>query len=76
MEDDMNRSQHLDWCKKRALEFIKVGDCQQAYASMASDMRKHSETDNHPAIDMGFQMLFGGLLNTAPEMEKYINGFN
>ena len=72
----MDRSEHLEWCKKRALEFIEAGDLQQAYASMASDMRKHPETANNPAIDMGFQMIFGGLLSTAPEMEKYINGFN
>ncbi len=72
----MERSEHLEWCKKRALEFIKTGDLQQAYASMASDMRKHPETGNHPAIDMGFQMMFGGMLSTGPEMEKFINGFN
>ena len=72
----MDRSEHLEWCKKRALEFIKAGDLQQAYASMASDMRKNSETENNPAIDMGFQMMFGGMLSTVPEMEKYINGFN
>lgn len=72
----MNRSEHVEWCKKRALEYTKVGDLQQAYTSMASDMRKHPETQNHPAIDLGFQMMFGGMLNKVPEMEKFINGFN
>ena len=34
---EMIRQEHLDWCKKRALEYCDKGDVQDAFASMASD---------------------------------------
>jgi hypothetical protein len=72
----MTRSEHLQWCKNRALEYCDSGDLPQAWASMASDMRKHEETRNHSAIELGTMMMLGGHLNTAEEMRKFINGFN
>lgn len=71
-----SRSEHLTWCKKRALEYVDAGDLSQAYASMVSDMRKHPETENHPALDLGTMLLMGGQLSTANEMRKFIEGFN
>jgi len=38
------RQEHLEWCKKRALEYIDINDLQQAFASMVSDLNKHPET--------------------------------
>ena len=71
------RSEHLQWCKDRALEILdESGDVGQAYASFASDMRKHPETENHSAIELGVMMMFGGHLSTPDEMRKYIEGFN
>jgi hypothetical protein len=72
----MDRAEHLQWCKDRALEYANNGDNSQAFASMASDLRKHPETANHPAIQMGMMMLMGGHLNTQEEMRKFIEGFN
>ena len=72
----MNRQEHLEWCKKRALEYVDMGDVSQAYASMISDLRKHSETENHPAIELGAMMMFANHLATAEKMRKFINGFN
>ena len=40
----ITRQEHLDWCKKRALEYLNQGDLQQAVASMISDLTKHEET--------------------------------
>jgi len=37
----MNRSEHLEWCKKRALEYCDCGDATYALASMISDLRGH-----------------------------------
>lgn len=34
----MNRSEHLEWAKGRALELLDAGDIGGAWASFASDM--------------------------------------
>ena len=72
----MNRAEHLEWCKKRANEYIDAGDIPNAYASMASDLRKHAETEDHPAIALGMQLMMIGELGTAPKMQRFIDGFN
>lgn len=72
----MNRKEHLDWCKKRALEYVDAGDLTNAWASMASDLRKHSETEGHAAIELGMMMLMTGQLSTQEKMRKFIEGFN
>lgn len=69
------RAEHLAWCKKRALEYCDAGDVRQAWASMASDMRKHPETENHMALELGFFMLMHHNPTTA-EMREFIEGFN
>lgn len=70
------RSEHIEWCKKRALEYVDKGDIVNAYASMGSDMEKHPETANHPAINIGVQLMFIGRLSTPEEMRRFIEGFN
>jgi hypothetical protein len=72
----MNREEHLEWCKKRALEYVEMGDLQQAVTSMLSDLEKHKETINHPAKELGVMMLFSGGLKTTTQVEKFINGFH
>jgi len=71
-----SRAEHLKWCKQRALEYCDAGDVNQAYASMASDLGKHPETEGHAAIQLGMMMLMGGHLNSPMEMRKFIEGFN
>lgn len=72
-----NRVEHLQWCKNRANEILdNGGSASDAYTSFISDMGKHIETMNHPALEMGTMMLFGGLNQTADGMKKFINGFN
>lgn len=70
------RAEHLAWCKKRALEYCDMGDTTNAWASMASDLGKHPETDGHAAIELGMMLLFSGRLNSVAEMRKFIEGFN
>lgn len=69
------REQHLEWCKKRAMEYVDVGDLTQAYASFGSDMGAHPETSNNAALGIGLMMLMQGMLDTPEEMRKFINGF-
>jgi len=72
----VNRAEHLEWCKKRALEYIEQGDLTNAYASMASDMGKHPDTAKHSAISLGLQLMMIGKLNTLDKMRRFIEGFN
>ncbi len=72
----MNRSEHLQWCKNRAMEYANNGDIDQAFASMCSDLRKHEETKNHQAMELGLLLRMTGGLNTHTEMLDFIQGFN
>ncbi len=72
----MTRAKHLAWCKERAHEYLDRGEVANAFASMGSDLGKHSETENHVAIQLGAGMLLMGQLNNVPEMRKFIDGFN
>jgi hypothetical protein len=75
-KDNMTRSEHITWCKARALEYIEINDIQNAWASMASDLSKHPETYNHPAIELGFRLVMTGNFKTANDMRRFIEGFN
>lgn len=72
----MTRAEHLAWCKTRALEYCARGNVQDAFTSMVSDLRKHSETEGHIAIGLGMDLLVNGHLDSALEMAKFIKGFN
>lgn len=72
----MTRQEHLDWAKKRAIEYVDEGDLSEALASMVSDLGKHSELYDHPARSMMVGMYSGGLLNSQAAMRDFIEGFN
>ena len=72
----MDRNEHLDWCKKRALEYVDAGDFAQAFTSMASDLGKHPDTAGHLGIELGMGLLMIGKLSTDAETRKFIHGFN
>ena len=71
----MNRQEHLEWCKSRALEYVDDGDNQQAMSSMMSDLRKHDETSDVAVVcfPLGMMALQSG---SSSEMRKFIEGFN
>jgi hypothetical protein len=72
----MNRSEHLQWCKDRAMEYVNTNDPVQAVASFMSDMSKHTETADHPALELMSMLLFSNKLNTCKEVEDFVLGFN
>lgn len=74
----MNRQEHMQWCKDRALEYVDMGDNQQAFASLASDLGKHPETDGARKLcgELGMPMLLMGHLDSPEQMRDFINGFN
>ena len=72
----MTRAEHVEWCKKRALEYIDIDDVNNALASMCSDLRKHPETEKHAGIELGTMMVMGGHLSSPDKMREFILGFN
>ena len=72
----MTRSEHLSWCKTRALEYVDAGDCKQALASMFSDLTKHDETRNHLGRELGIMQMMSGHLGTPQKVRTFIEGFN
>jgi len=71
----MDRKEHIQWCKDRALECVERGELREAYASMSSDMQKHPDTEAHTAIGLGLSLMLGGQLSTPEKMANFINGF-
>ena len=74
--ETMDRQEHLQWCKARALEYEDQNDPNQAITSMISDLRKHPETAEHSAITLTGMLLVGGHLQTAAQVREHIDGFN
>ena len=71
------RAEHLAWCKKRALAYLDAGEpVQDALASMFSDLRKHDETADHAAIQLGGMLMLSGHLSTPAEVRRFIEGFH
>lgn len=71
----MERQEHLDWCKQRALEYLDAGDLVNAVASMMSDLSHRPDTDcNNPTL-----VMFAGMAVTngdADGVRRFIEGFN
>lgn len=72
----MTRKEHLEWCKNRALEYVESGDCENAVASMLSDLRKHPELEDHMGGKLGMMLLVGGQLGHPDQVRSWIVGFN
>lgn len=68
----MDRSEHLQWCKDRAIELLDAGQITEALASMASDLGKHPGTQDH----IGRVLMFGVDLTSPDRVRDWINGFN
>src|SRR5215208_3240733 len=81
---ERTREDHLAWCKARALTELNAPGqtdeqaCQNAFASMSSDLRKHEETAQHVGIELGFMLMFSGQKERCDReaMRKFIEGFN
>lgn len=69
------RTEHLEWCKGRAIECLNTGSIHDAWASMVSDLQNHDETRDHAWIEIGTVQLFSGMTRTKEEMKSLIEGF-
>ena len=71
----MSRAEHLAWCKRRALEYVELGDLSSAVASMGSDLRKHPEMD-YSATRMLTLIGMMEIQNGPVAVRRWIEGFN
>lgn len=72
----MTREEHLEWCKKRAREYLDRGDVKNGVTSMLSDLTKHEETQfggGGMLMVLGMQTIMSGDLQAA---RRFIEGFN
>lgn len=76
MIEDTPWPEHLAWCKQRALRYVEHGDLQGAFASMASDLRKHPQGVDHIGLELGMRLLLSGHLKTPEAMREHIEGYN
>jgi hypothetical protein len=73
----MTREEHLEWAKKRALEYLDAHNPTQGFTSMMSDLGKHPELEKHVGIRMGVGfMLLPGWITNEREVRRWIVGFN
>ena len=72
----MTRAEHLEWCKQRAFEYCEAGDTLGAFASMASDLGKHPETQGHAGLELGMLQMIAGRLSTPTQMRTFLEEFN
>lgn len=72
----MNRKDHLQWCKDRAIDELEHGGIKEAVASMVSDMGKHEELRDHLGLEQMMTLMICGYNGTVNEMRKFIEGFN
>ena len=70
----MTRQEHLNFCKQRALEYVDIGDYNQAITSMLSNLSKHEGTKNHVGTELGIMLLTSNFLKTADKVRDFING--
>ena len=68
------REEHLEWAKKRAMEYLDQGDLQNAVVSMGSDLSKHPETTIHSGTLL--QLAITYVVNQdADGVRRWIEGF-
>lgn len=68
------RSEHLEWCINRAMEYINRDQISEAYSSIISDLHKHPETISAFGTQILLMIMIGGDLNKN-ELLNFINKF-
>jgi hypothetical protein len=71
----MTRDEHLAWCKEQALEYVDIGELNNAVTSMGSDLNKHEETRNlanDGLLMLGMRCVMD---NDSAAVRRWIEGF-
>lgn len=67
----MDRAEHLQWAKDRALAYLPA-DPKNAMFSMMSDISKHEKLQGHPGLLIS--PIFYGGSNDPVEVRKWVEG--
>lgn len=71
------RADYLQWCKDRAMEYVRRGELLEGVTSMMSDMEKRDDTKLGPALSgLGIQAALQATQGNRDMVERYILGFN
>lgn len=70
------RSDHLQWCKDRALEFVDAGQLPNAFSSFMSDLNKFDEPMYEAELLRTLTIVGFAQCGTADKMRAWINGFS
>jgi len=79
MEIDMTWDEHLEWCKKRAYEYVERGELLNAVTSMSSDVTKHPDGPKEGSPTVALLMLAGALSaqhGDVREVRHWIDGWH
>ena len=72
---EISREDHIRWCKDRALEYVKLGDLDNAIASMQSDLTKHPETNTPEVIKRALDIELIYAISRHRRVVTWIHGF-
>ena len=79
----MNREEHLQWCKDRAIAeydyYAKIDSSKairNGVTSMMSDINKHEGTKSDALQTLCMMQLLGNMIHSRQEFVNFINGFN
>lgn len=76
MSNDVDtRAEHLEFAKKRALEYVDRGDYDGAMTSFISDLGNHPELAGHPVGELMLMHAVTGNLNER-NARQLITGTN
>jgi hypothetical protein len=74
----MNRQEHIEWAKTRALQELEADPHGRgplnAISSITSDLREHPDTADHSGIILTTMLAMNGHLGTAAQVRDHING--
>lgn len=69
------RTEHMAWCKQRALAYVDRGDLVGALASFGSDITKHPDTNTQAVVMLVGTIGMMKVAGTPREMREFIEGF-
>lgn len=74
----MTRTEHIKWCKERALAYLNQTppDLFYAVASMASDLSKHPETNTEIYAMLCNAGTLAAVNGNEAQVRAWVEGFN
>jgi hypothetical protein len=71
----MTRAEYLEWCKKRAREYLDAGALGDAVASILSDLGKNPETEKSVQPELSMIGIVAAANGDSEFVRRFIEGF-